>query len=222
MPANNLSELIAWLKANPDKATAGTAGVGSPQHILRRVLPEGDRHALSVRALSRRRAGDAGSGCRPDRPDRLPTSRPSLPQIRAGNIKAYAVTGKSRLAAAPDIPTVDEAGVPGFYTSIWNALWAPKGTPKNDHRASSMRRSWTLGRSGGARAARRSRPRDRPARPADAGGARGAFTRPRSPNGGRSSRRRASSWNSQAQLVSQTMSVPGGSGHTTAKEVVRL
>jgi len=55
----------------------------------------------------------------------------SLPQIRSGNIKAYAVTNKNRLTAAPDIPTVDEAGLPGFYTTVWNAIWAPKGTPKN-------------------------------------------------------------------------------------------
>ena len=55
----------------------------------------------------------------------------SLPQVRAGAIKAYAVTDKTRLAAAPDIPTVDEAGVPGLHISIWHALWAPKGTPKD-------------------------------------------------------------------------------------------
>jgi tripartite-type tricarboxylate transporter receptor subunit TctC len=54
----------------------------------------------------------------------------SLPQVRAGTIKAYAITGKDRLAAAPDIPTVDEAGLPGFYTSVRYGLWAPKGTPK--------------------------------------------------------------------------------------------
>jgi len=55
----------------------------------------------------------------------------TLPQVRAGTIKAYAVAAESRLAAAPDIPTVDEAGLPGFYVSAWSALWAPKGTPKN-------------------------------------------------------------------------------------------
>jgi len=54
----------------------------------------------------------------------------SLPQVRAGTIKAYAVTDKVRLAAAPDIPTVDEAGVPGLHIAIWHALWMPKGTPK--------------------------------------------------------------------------------------------
>jgi tripartite-type tricarboxylate transporter receptor subunit TctC len=54
----------------------------------------------------------------------------TLPQVRAGSIKAYAVTAKNRLAAAPDIPTVDEAGLPGFYASSWNGLWVPKGTPR--------------------------------------------------------------------------------------------
>ena len=57
-----------------------------------------------------------------------PTS--SLPQVLTGKIKAFAITAKSRLASAPDIPTVDEAGLPGFYFSRWHALWAPKGTPK--------------------------------------------------------------------------------------------
>jgi len=52
----------------------------------------------------------------------------SLPHVRDGNIKAYAVTGKVRLASAPDIPTVDEAGLPGFHVTVWSGLWAPKGT----------------------------------------------------------------------------------------------
>ena len=53
----------------------------------------------------------------------------SLPQVSAGKIRAYAVTGKTRLTAAPDIPTVDEAGLPGFYVSIWQGLWLPRRTP---------------------------------------------------------------------------------------------
>jgi tripartite-type tricarboxylate transporter receptor subunit TctC len=53
----------------------------------------------------------------------------SLPHLRGGAIKAFAVAAKARMAAAPDIPTVDEAGLPGFYMSAWQALWAPKGTP---------------------------------------------------------------------------------------------
>ncbi len=97
----------------------------SPASFFQKVT--GTRFA--IRALSRARAGDAGSARRPGRhDDRRPDQ--SLPQVRAGAIKAYAVTAKSRLAAAPDIPTVDEAGLPGFHASVWYALWAPKGTPK--------------------------------------------------------------------------------------------
>ena len=55
----------------------------------------------------------------------------SLPQLRGGNIKAYAVASKTRLALAPDIPTMDEAGLPEFYLSVWHGLWVPKGTPKD-------------------------------------------------------------------------------------------
>src|SRR5262249_41558181 len=53
----------------------------------------------------------------------------ALPQARAGTIKPFAVTAKARLANAPEIPTVDEAGLPGFYAALWQGLWAPKGTP---------------------------------------------------------------------------------------------
>jgi tripartite-type tricarboxylate transporter receptor subunit TctC len=61
----------------------------------------------------------------------LDTPAISLPQLRSGNIKAYAVTAKSRLSTAPEIPTTDEAGLKGFYFSFWHAFWAPKGTPKD-------------------------------------------------------------------------------------------
>jgi tripartite-type tricarboxylate transporter receptor subunit TctC len=54
----------------------------------------------------------------------------SLPQMSAGHIKVYAVAAPARLAVAPDIPTVDEAGLPNFYLSLWAGMWAPKGTPK--------------------------------------------------------------------------------------------
>ena len=55
----------------------------------------------------------------------------ALPHVRGGALKAYAVTASTRLASAPDIPTTDEAGLPGFYFSAWTALWVPKGTPRN-------------------------------------------------------------------------------------------
>jgi tripartite-type tricarboxylate transporter receptor subunit TctC len=55
----------------------------------------------------------------------------TLPQLRNGKIKAFAVSAMKRLALAPDIPTMDEAGVPGFYLSVWHGMWAPKGTPRD-------------------------------------------------------------------------------------------
>src|SRR5260221_161969 len=55
----------------------------------------------------------------------------SIPQVRGGKIRAYAVTAKTRLAAAPDIPTVDEAGLPGLHVSVWYGIWAPRGTPRD-------------------------------------------------------------------------------------------
>jgi tripartite-type tricarboxylate transporter receptor subunit TctC len=61
----------------------------------------------------------------------LPPPDIALPQVRAGKLKAYAVTAPKRLAAAPDIPTVDEAGLPGFHFSVWTGFWAPKDTPKD-------------------------------------------------------------------------------------------
>ena len=55
----------------------------------------------------------------------------TVPQVRNGNIKAFAVTAKNRIASLPDVPSVDEAGLPGLHFSLWIALWAPKGTPKD-------------------------------------------------------------------------------------------
>jgi tripartite-type tricarboxylate transporter receptor subunit TctC len=130
MPANDLKGLIAWLKANPNKASAGTAGVGSPQHILGVFF----QNATDTRFqfVHYRGGGPATQDLVAGQIDIIIADQvTALPQIRSGNIRAYAVTNKDRLAAAPEVPTVDEAGLPNFYTTVWNAIWAPKGTPKN-------------------------------------------------------------------------------------------
>jgi tripartite-type tricarboxylate transporter receptor subunit TctC len=130
MPANDLKDFIAWLKANPGKALQGTAGIGSPQHVFGVFFQQttGTRcefvhyrgGALAMQDLV---AGQI---------DMIIADQvTALPQARAGNIKAYAINAKSRVPAAPDIPTVDEAGLPGFYTPVWNAIWVPKGTQKD-------------------------------------------------------------------------------------------
>ena len=129
MPAKNLKELIAWLKANPDKASQGTAGAGSASHVSG-VYFQKDT-GTRFQFVPYRGTGPAMQDLVAGQIDLMfDQAANSLPQVRDGNVKAFAVTAKSRLPSAPDIPTVDEAGVPGFYISIWHGLWAPKGTPK--------------------------------------------------------------------------------------------
>jgi tripartite-type tricarboxylate transporter receptor subunit TctC len=129
MPANDLNGFIAWLKANPDKATAGTAGVGTPPHIGAVFFQKAT--ATHFAMVPYRGAGPAMQDLVAGQIDMLiDTPITVLPQMRAGAIKAYAVAAKSRLAAAPEIPTTEEAGLPGFYFSNWFAFFVPKGTPK--------------------------------------------------------------------------------------------
>jgi tripartite-type tricarboxylate transporter receptor subunit TctC len=130
MPADDLKGLIAWLKDNPGKASAGTAGVGAPDHVggaLFQTLT-GTRFQF----VPYRGGGPAVQDLVAGQLDIMFES-PSitLPQVRSGQLKAFAVAGESRLAGAPEIPTADEAGLPGFYVPFWVGLWAPKGTPKD-------------------------------------------------------------------------------------------
>jgi tripartite-type tricarboxylate transporter receptor subunit TctC len=128
IPANDLKELIVWLKANAAKATQGTAGHGSGSHVSGVFF----QHLTGTRFqfVPYRGAGPAMQDLVASQIDiMIDQAGNSLPQVRAGTIKAYAVTDKTRLAAAPEIPTAEEAGVAGLEISIWHALWMPKGTP---------------------------------------------------------------------------------------------
>jgi tripartite-type tricarboxylate transporter receptor subunit TctC len=130
MPANNLKELVAWLKANADKATMGNSGVGSPSHVAG-VLME-NMVGAKWQMVSYRSAGLATQDLLAGTIDTLlDTPAVSLPHVKSGDLKSYAVTAKNRIAVAPDIPTTDEAGLPGYYFYFWHAMWAPKGTPKD-------------------------------------------------------------------------------------------
>jgi tripartite-type tricarboxylate transporter receptor subunit TctC len=130
LPAENLRELIAWLETRSNKATLATVGSGSPPHIAGLLLQRMTNArfqfvpyrggALAMQDLL---AGQVDFS--------ILQAAIVLPQASAGKIRAYAVTAKTRLTAAPDIPTVDEAGVPGLYVDIWSGLWAPKGTPRD-------------------------------------------------------------------------------------------
>lgn len=128
MPAANLEELLAWLKANPEKATQGHAGVGSPGHVSGMFLQKAT--GLTWAMVAYRSAGPALQDVITGNVDiALDTPATSKQHIEAGSIKAYAVTSKARIAAFPDLPTAEEAGVPGYTFSFWHALWAPKGIP---------------------------------------------------------------------------------------------
>ena len=129
VPAKNLRELIDWLKANSGKVAAGTAGVGSASHFSGVYFQNLIKTPLNF--VPYRGTGPALQDLVAGQIDMIvDQASNSMTQVQAGKIRAYAVTANKRLAVAPDIPTVDEAGLSGFYISIWNALWVPKGTPK--------------------------------------------------------------------------------------------
>ena len=128
IPATNLKDLIAWVKANADKVSIGTGGAGTPAHVSAVYFqntigakPQIVHYRGAAPAMQDILAGQIELN--------FDQAANSLPQIRAGKVRAYAVTAKTRLAAAPDIPTTDEAGLPNFYMAVWHGIWAPKGTP---------------------------------------------------------------------------------------------
>lgn len=130
IPAETLKDLIAWIKAQPAKVLVGTAGVGSPSHVSGVYLEKAIGTPLVM--VPYRGAGPALQELIAGRIDLLfDQASNSLPQVRGKTVKAYAVTAKMRLPAAPDIPTVDEAGLPSFYISVWHGFWAPKETPQD-------------------------------------------------------------------------------------------
>ncbi len=128
LPSSNLTQLIAWLKANPDKVTVGTNGIGSVPHVVGVFFQK--QIGTRFQFVPYRGAAAAMQDLVAGQIDfMIDLSANSLPQTRAGTIKTFAVTASHRIPTAPEIPTVDEAGLPGFYASSWRGLWAPKGTP---------------------------------------------------------------------------------------------
>jgi tripartite-type tricarboxylate transporter receptor subunit TctC len=130
LPANDLRGFIAWLKANPDKASMATVGVGSPGQLLGLLLQKetGTRFTLVPYKGAAPSVQDVVAG---QVDMTFANTATSLPLVRAGSLKALAVTSLERLAVAPDIPTMEEAGLRGFSFSLWGALFAPHGTPRD-------------------------------------------------------------------------------------------
>ena len=130
MPANDLRGLIAWLKANPDKASMGIS-LGAPNHIAGVFLQRETGTRFQFVPYTRGATQIIQDLMASQIDMAINDAIISLALVRAGTIKAYGVTTKTRSPSAPDIPTLDEAGLAGFDISLWQGLWVPKATPKN-------------------------------------------------------------------------------------------
>jgi tripartite-type tricarboxylate transporter receptor subunit TctC len=127
-PAAGLRELVAWLKAHPGKATAGTAGAGSAAHIGGVFLAA--RAGVRLQFVPYRGTAPAIQDLVSGQIDLMvDQAANALPQVRQGGIRALAVTAETRMAAAPAIPSAAEAGLPELQMELWNGMWVPHGTP---------------------------------------------------------------------------------------------
>jgi tripartite-type tricarboxylate transporter receptor subunit TctC len=129
LPAGNVKELIAWLKDNPGKATSGTIGVGSPSQVGAIYFQK--LTGTQIRLVPYRGAAPALTDLLAGQIDLRMGAEASqtLPFLQSGAIRAFAIMGRKRWPAAPDIPTIEEAGVPELALSFWQAFWVPKATP---------------------------------------------------------------------------------------------
>ena len=129
LPADDLKGLIAWLKANPDKASVGVAGVGATGHLTGIAFQKAT--GTKFQFVPYRGNAPAMQDLLAGQIDFMIEPSSNFALLAADSVKPFAVTGRTRLPASPDIPTADEAGMPGFFATLWYGLWVPKGTPKD-------------------------------------------------------------------------------------------
>ncbi|MGZ3324471.1 MAG: tripartite tricarboxylate transporter substrate binding protein BugD [Xanthobacteraceae bacterium] len=130
VPAKTLKELIEWLKAKPTPATAGTAGAGSGSHIAGLYFE--NVTGIKLQYVPYRGTAPALTDLVAGQIDIIiDRTSNSIAQVRAGTIRAYAVTDNKRVESAADVPSADEAGLSGFHMTLWSGLWVPKNTPKD-------------------------------------------------------------------------------------------
>jgi tripartite-type tricarboxylate transporter receptor subunit TctC len=130
LPADDLKGLIAWLKTNPDKASVGIAGVGATGHLTGISFQK--ETGTKFQFVPYRGNGPAMQDLLAEQIDFMIEPASNFKSLlAAGSVKSLAITGRTRLPSQPNIPTADEAGLPGFVASLWYGLWVPKGTPKD-------------------------------------------------------------------------------------------
>ncbi|MFO0520071.1 MAG: tripartite tricarboxylate transporter substrate binding protein [bacterium] len=126
LPVNNITELLAWTRANPGKMNYGTSGVGSPPHLAGELLSQmgkADMTAIVFKGIGPAVAAVMGN----EIPMTLPNLIIGMPQVKAGRVRALAITSLKRSESAPDLPTVAESGLPGYEAAIWFGFLAPRG-----------------------------------------------------------------------------------------------
>jgi len=128
-PAKDFKELLAYVKANKDKVTYANAGVGSASHLCGMLFMSAIDTELTT--VPYKGTGPAMNDLLGGQVDFMcDQTTNTTSQIKGGKVKAYAVTTKTRVPSLPNIPTANEAGLPGFEVAVWHGLYAPKGTPK--------------------------------------------------------------------------------------------
>jgi tripartite-type tricarboxylate transporter receptor subunit TctC len=129
LPANNMKEFIAWLKAHGDEATAGTVGAGGPNDLAGMAFEK--KTGTHFQFVPYRGGAPLLQDLLAGHIDfSFGQASTYLPYVRNGQLKAYGVLTPKRWWAAPDVPTLDELGIAGTYATFWHGIWAPKGTPK--------------------------------------------------------------------------------------------
>ena len=129
LPAKDIAEIVAWMKANQGKATYGHAGIGSASHLCMLILMK--ELGIKMEGVGYRGTGPAMNDLISGTFDVMcDQTTNTTGHIKDGRIKGHAVTTKARVPSVPDLPTLDGGALPGFEVSAWHALWAPKGLPK--------------------------------------------------------------------------------------------
>jgi tripartite-type tricarboxylate transporter receptor subunit TctC len=128
LPPKDARELVAWLRANPGKLSAATVGAGSAAHVC--LLYFRQKTATNFQLVPYRGGAPVMQDLVAGQIDMFcAEASQTLPFLRSGAMKGFAVMSKTRWPPAPEVATFDELGMPGMYISFWNGLWAPKGTP---------------------------------------------------------------------------------------------
>ena len=158
LAAKNVTEYVAWIRANGEKAVYGHAGIGSASHLCMLMLMK--ELGVQMNGIPYRGTGPAMNDLLSGQFDVMcDQTTNTTNQIKEGKIKGYAVTTKAKVSSLPDLPTLDSGAVKGFEVSAWHAMWAPKGLPQGHYRQARRGASGRAQRPQGDRAVRQPRHR---------------------------------------------------------------